>query len=96
MVKVNLKIYFKAVEWPEFHPFVAILNADILFDPNKFLWRGLFFDTSRLQQKHKRCCAAIHDGNFWGTQINVGIVDTQPCECRHQMFNCRNLSVAFN
>src|SRR5207237_116037 len=59
--------------------------------------RRLFRDTGRLNQKHERASAAVHDRHFTGSEIDVRVVDAKAGKSRHQVFNGGNAhTFAFN
>ena len=92
-MKINRKSQRKTFVRLEACPFslitLAFTDFNRLKNTQELLGYALLFNAGRTQQVHKRCSAAIHDGHFLGCEVNVKIVDTQPGQGGHQVFDSR-------
>ena len=61
-----------------------------------FLARLLLGHAGRLQQEDEGRGAAVHDRDFGGAQVHVGVVDAEAGEGRHQVLDRRDLDVALD
>src|SRR5690606_7204445 len=77
MLEVDGERQCKAVIWLESRPFsvLAFALADFhgLQDAQKLLGCSLFLQPCRAQQIHKGACAAVHDGDFFCSEIHMQI-----------------------
>ena len=69
------------------HPLVAIDDLDRLEDADETLGRSLFFQAGRLQQIDEGARRAIQDGHFAGSDVDLCVVDAQPGQGGHQVFD---------
>ena len=90
VVEIDGEGNLETLERLEAGPFVAVFDPNFLLDPNEALGCRLFGDAGRLDQKHERAGAAVHDRHFGGGQVDVGVIDSQPRERRHQMLHGRD------
>ena len=95
MGKVDREVESIAVERLETRPLVAVTHLDWQFDTQVTLERRLFDNARRLQQEDERAGTAIHDRNLGPRHIDVQIIDSEACECRHQMLDGRDRCAVF-
>ena len=76
-----------AVVGLEAGPLVAIPHLDGPGDANEFLGRILFLDAGGLDQEDEGRGRTVENGHFRRIQIDPAIVDAQPAEGRHQVFD---------
>ncbi|MNL29898.1 hypothetical protein D3C87_1516070 [compost metagenome] len=98
MVKVDFKAELVAVVRRKAGPLggcaLAFAHLHGPQDANKTLGGVLQLHPRALQQKDKRCGRAIKDGDFFGRDVHVQVVDAQPCTGRHQMLHRVHLGIA--
>ena len=91
MGKVNLKAQLEAVIGVKACPLevlaLAFAHFHRTFDANKALGRFLQLNASALQQKHKGGRRAIKNRHFLSGDIDIEVVDTKPCDGRHQVLD---------
>ena len=69
------------------HPLVAVDDFDRLEDADETLGRSLLFQAGRLQQIDEGARRAIQDGHFAGSDVDLCVVDAQPGQGGHQVFD---------
>src|SRR5260364_101630 len=70
--------------------FITVAHFNPLFNLDELFERVLLFNARQLQQKHKGAGAAVHNRHFFGSKLNLKIVNAQSRACRHQMFDGRD------
>ncbi len=78
------------------HPAVAIDHFHRLQYADELLRRILLFNARRLNQEDKRAGAAVHDGHFRPIDFDMAVIDTQPRERRHQVFDGGDFIAVFD
>ncbi len=81
MVKVDGKVQRKTIIRLKLSPFVAIFNANRLFDTHKFLGAVQFIDAGIQQQINERSGATVHNRDFRRIDFNNNVVDAQASQC---------------
>ena len=66
---------------------VAVAHFHRALDADEALGRVLLLDAGGLQQEHERTGGAVHDRHFRRGQFDVGIVDAEAGQRRHQVFD---------
>ena len=82
VIKVDRKGDPESIIGAQGRGFIAVLNGDIPCYANKLLGGWLFLNARGLQQIHEGTRRSVHDWDFGGVDINVGVVDTQPTQRR--------------
>ena len=90
MVKIDGEVQRETIVRFEFSPFVAIFDANGLFNANKFLRAVQFFDAGIQQQINERSSTPVHDRDFWCIDFNHNVVDTQTRQGGVQVLYGRN------
>ncbi|KAG0751364.1 hypothetical protein G6F24_014390 [Rhizopus arrhizus] len=72
----------------------AFAHFHRLFDADELLGRVLLDDARRAQQINKRCRTAVHDGDFFGSEVDMQVVDSQAVQRRHEVFHRGDADIA--
>ena len=75
VVELDRKRELEAFERLKARPLLAVLHFNRALDPQKTLGHGLLLDPGRLDEKHERRGAPVHDRHFRAGEIDVGVVD---------------------
>ena len=87
VIELDAEADLEAFEGLEPSPLVPVPHLDTATDANEALGRGLDFHARRLDEKHERTGAAVHDRHFRRTQVNIGVVDAEPGQGRKQVLD---------
>ena len=96
MTKLDGKGEAESVVRIEPRPLVAVLHLDAAQDAKEFLRRRLLLDARLLDEEDKRRRAAVHDRQLGRVELDVGIVDAEPAERRHQVLDGVDLRFALD
>ncbi|KPX63191.1 Uncharacterized protein ALO39_05539 [Pseudomonas syringae pv. lapsa] len=86
VIEIDLETDLEPFERHEGSAFTALLHCDFTQDTDEFLRLVLFFQACRLNQEYERACAAVHDRNFGGRELDVGVIDAKASHGREQVF----------
>ena len=75
-------------------PLVALDHLYHATNTQELLGRGLLDGADGLNRIHKRCRAAIKNGDFRPAQLNPQIVHAHARQCRHQVLDRRHFEIA--
>ncbi len=93
MIEFDKELELETIARIQARPFfaVALAFADFngFFDADELLGGVLLLQPGLLQQEHERRCRAVHDGNFFGSHIDIQIINAKPRAGRHQMLDGR-------
>ena len=87
MVELDGEAEAEAVVRLEARDLVAVAHFHRSLDADEALGRGLLDDAGGLQQEHERAGRAVHDRHFGRGQVDIGVVDAQAGQRRHQVFD---------
>jgi hypothetical protein len=87
MVEADREFETKTVVGRQARPLVAVLDLDDLPDAQEALRRVLFLDAGRLEQIDERGGRSVEDGDLFRIDLHMGVVDAQPGQRRHQVFD---------
>ena len=90
MREIDREIEHEAVMRLEARPLVVLSRFDSRLDSQIALGYGLLDDPGRLQQKHERTGAPVHDRDLGTRNVDVQVVDAQSGKRGHQMFYGRD------
>ena len=98
MAKIDRERQREAVMRFEAGPFLVaaftLADFDGLEHADELLGRVLLDDAGRAQQVDERGRAAVHDGDFFGGQVDMQVVDAQAGQRRHEMLHRGNADIA--
>src|SRR5215831_9463986 len=87
MIEHDGEAELETLEGLEARPLLVFAYLHSALDAKEALGRRLLLDPCGLDQKHEWSRASIHDRHLGAREIDVGVVDPEPCERRHQMLD---------
>ncbi len=90
MAEIDGESQLEAKEGLQSRQLVAFTHFHGFLHADESLGRRLLLDLGRLQQEDERRGASIHDGDFFGVDIHIQVVDAKARAGGHQMLHGRD------